>query len=162
MKKFLKFCKAPLMSISCTLFGIALVCMIVVLSISHGSYYVGTDSSDPDIILKYELELSGEDLTFKTYQNGELADTYTNKFKIEDGKLLEFQSTEFYTSFLGLNINSLKVVPDSEAGEIKAVLTCPVNNAILISSIVVLCLSVLAFAFSLYLILKDSKIKSKK
>lgn len=162
MKKFLKFCKAPLMSIACALFGIALVCMIVVLSVSHGSYYVGTDASDPDIILKYELELSGEDLTFKTYQNGELADTYTNKYKIEDGKLLEFQSTEFYTSFLGLDINSLKVVPDSITGEIKAVLICPANNAILVTSIVVLCLSVLAFAFSLYLILKDSKIKSKK
>ena len=161
MKKFIMFCKKPLMTISCIVFMVALVCLIVVLSMTHGAYYVGVNDSDKDIVLKYELNFVGDELTLTTYQNGELAEVYTNKFKIEDGKLLEYQDTDNYTSFFGFNINSLKVSPDEEHGEINAVLTSPVNNAILTTSIVLLCVSVVTFSASLYLILKNKQ-KIKK
>ena len=161
MKKFIKFCKNPLMSIACTIFGVALVCLIVVLSISHGSYYVGVNDSDKDIVMKYELELAGDKLTFTTYQNDEIAEIYTNKFKVEDGKILELQENGNYTSFFGFNINSLEVSPDAEVGEINVVLKSTANNAILTTAIVLISVSFVAFAFSLFLILKD-KHKTKK
>ena len=161
MKKFIKFCKTPLMSIACTVFSAALVCLIVVLSISHGSYYVGVNDSDKDIVMKYELELVGDDLTFTTYQNDELAEIYTNKFKVEDGKLLELQGNGEYTSFFGFDINSLTVSPDAEVGEIDVVLKSTANNIILIISIVLMSVSLIAFAGSLFLILKGKQ-KTKK
>lgn len=161
MKKFIKFCKNPLMSIACTIFGVALVCLIVVLCMSHGSYYVGVNDSDKDIVMKYELELAGDKLTFTTYQNDEIAEIYTNKFKVEDGKILELQENGNYTSFFGFNINSLEVSPDAEVGEINVVLKSTANNAILTTAIVLISVSFVAFAFSLFLILKD-KHKTKK
>ena len=157
MNKFIKFCKRPLMTISCTMFAISLICLIVVLSLSHGSFYVGVDDSDKDIIMKYELTLSGEDLTFKTYQNGELADIYTNKFKVYNGKIMEFRNTDTYESFLGLDINSLKCMPDPEIGGIKCNLTCTANNVIMITSIALMSVSIVAFSLSLFVCLITKK-----
>ena len=163
MEKFLNFCKKPLCIISAIIMGVFTALLIFISCQSHGKKYVYTLN-----ILGYKLEvvmeMDDDDITAVSYINGQInpeqGAPISVPYKIIDGVLYTYPPEMSTPNRVG-KINAYEIVMENLntndsttiTGE-NIVLSCTLNNALKIVSIVMLIIGAIGVFVSISVIKK--------
>jgi hypothetical protein len=159
MEKFLNFCKKPLCIISAIIMVVFTALLIFISCQSHGKKYVYSLN-----ILGYKLEvvmeMDDDDITSVSYINGQIQDAPISvPYKIIDGVLYTYPPEMSTPNRVG-KINAYEIVMENlntDDGTISrgnVVLSCTLNNALKIVSIVMLIVGAIGVFVSISVIKK--------
>ncbi len=155
MNKFRKFCEKPLLTIAIILVAISILTNLVILIIPYGSHYE-YNYKDNDASCTYEVFLQDKFTSDHTYILDDLLYDFDSSkpkkydYEVDGGKLYLLDGVTSERQLIG-DINSRKLILnyDVVGQDTNTVLTCKLNNTIMIIAVIFFFISIALMLFSI-------------